>query len=254
MQTEQVAKHKNPRQAWLVKPIVPWRIRDIVVILAITAAVPIALALFWYGLKHLPLPLGISTTVNNKQIVEAIIDLATLATEFGLLYWLVKKYHAPRQTLGLNSFSWWRFLFFVGAGLILLTTSVILIFSLIVWLVPSFNADQAQNNALTYGSSGVGLWLSFVAAVVVAPIVEELYFRGVILPVFMRRFGTFFGILLTSVLFALLHFQPNVVVYTFILAIILAIIRLRLKSVIPSMLLHAFNNLIAFSIIAGWLH
>ncbi len=252
MQAEAGVKKK--RQPWLPMPEVPWRIRDVVMVLAVTILVPIVLAIAWFGLKHLPLPTPLLNGINNKQLVEAIIDLATLATEFCLLFWLVKKYHATRQTLGLNGFSWWRFALFVVGGLLILTTSVILIFSLVVWLVPSFNADQAQNNALTYGNSGVGLWLSFAAAVVVAPIVEELYFRGLILPVLMRRFGTFFGIFLTSLVFALLHFQPNVVIYTFILAIILAIIRLRLKSVIPSMLLHAFNNLIAFSIIAGWLH
>lgn len=244
---------KKNRSPWLSRPEVPWRIRDIAFVLIITILVPISFALVWFGLKHLPLPSYVLAVINNKELVEALIDLVTLATEFGLLYWLVKKYHATRQTLGLNGFSWARFIFFVIGGLILLTTSVIVIFSLIVWLVPSFNADQAQNNALTYGSSGVGLWLSFAAAVIVAPVVEELYFRGLILPVLMRRFGTLFAIFLTSLLFALLHFQPNVVIYTFILAIILAVVRLRLKSVIPSMLLHALNNLIAFSIIAGWL-
>lgn len=254
MQSTTAAKTKKTRQPWLTKPEVPWRIRDVAYVLIITILVPIILALVWFCLKHLPLPPSVLNLVNNRQLVEAVIDLATLATELGLLYWLVKKYHATRQTLGLNGFSWWRFILFVIGGLLILTTSVILIFSLVVWLVPSFNADQAQSNALTYGSSGVGLWLSFIAAVVVAPFVEELYFRGLILPVLMRRFGTALGILGTSLLFALLHFQPNVVIYTFILAIILAIIRLRLKSVIPSMLLHALNNLIAFSIIAGWLH
>jgi len=252
MQAEVPVKPK--RQPWLPKPEVPWRIRDIGIVLGVTIFVPVFLAIVWFGLKHLVLPTQVLSVINNKQLVEAIIDLATLTTEFWLLFWLVKKYHASRQTLGLNGFSWWRFLLFVVGGLLILTTSVILIFSLVVWLVPSFNADQAQSNALTYGNSGVGLWLSFAAAVIVAPFVEELYFRGLILPVLMRRFGTFFGIFLTSLLFALLHFQPNVVIYTFILAIILAIIRLRLKSVIPSMLLHSLNNLIAFSIIAGWLH
>ncbi len=244
---------RSKRQPWLPRPEVPWRIRDVIIVLAITALVPFTLALLWFGLKHLPLPAEAMKLLTNTQAVESVIDILTLVVEFGLLYWIVKKYHASRKELGLNGFSWWRFILFVIGGLFLLTASVILIFSIVVWLVPSFNADQAQSNALTYGSNGVGLWLSFVAAVIIAPVVEELYFRGLILPVFMRRFGTLFGIILTSLLFALLHFQPNVVIYTFILAILLAVTRLRLKSVIPSIVLHAINNLIAFSIIAGWI-
>lgn len=245
---------KKQRMIWLEKPVVPWRIRDVGLVLLVTILTPVFVIILIQLLQGLGLPSSINNIVKNDQITGAIVELSTLAAELGMLAWLLHKYHANLKTLGFQKFSIWRFALWVLTTLVILSISVTVIFTLVTWLVPSFDANEAQDVALQYGSGGLGLWLSFVAAVLVAPIVEELYFRGMILPVFMRRFGTFFGIFTTSLLFALLHFQPNVVLYTFVLAILLAIVRLRLKSIIPSMLLHGINNLIAFSLVAGWLH
>jgi membrane protease YdiL (CAAX protease family) len=248
----QEGNKKKVKKPWLEKPSVPWRIRDVGLVLLFTIAVPLVLSVIWILLsKYFGNKIGF---LQNQTLGDGLIEIATLITEISLVIWLLKKYHAKISTLGLNNFSWWRFILWVIGGILFLSISVILIFSLVQWLVPSFDANEAQDVALQYGANGVGLWLSFIAAVIIAPIVEEIYFRGLILPVLMRRFGAFFGILTTSILFALMHFQPNVVLYTFVLAILLAIVRLRLKSVIPSMLLHAINNFIAFSIIVGWLH
>jgi len=252
IKTEQPTVKK--RKVWLEKPAVPWRIRDVGFVLLITVLVPVVLAVIIKALQAVTLPAFLHSIIGNERIAGAIIDLAALSTEISLIVWILRKYHTNLKALGLQGFSVWRFILWVLAALVFLSVSVTIIFALVSWLVPSFDANQTQDVALQYGSGGVGLWLSFTAAVIIAPIVEELYFRGLILPVLMRRFGTFFGIFITSLLFALLHFQANVVLYTFVLAILLAVVRLRLKSVIPSMLLHGLNNLIAFSIIAGWLH
>jgi membrane protease YdiL (CAAX protease family) len=253
-QINEVAQPSKPRQPWLETPSVPWRIRDVGFVLLMTVLVPVILVICTGLLRHIGLPAPMQNALHNEQIMGDVIDFATLVTEVSLVVWILKKYHTNLKALGVQKFSVWRFALWVLGALVFLIVSITIIFTLVAWLVPSFNANQSQDVAFEYGRSGAGLWLSFVSAVVIAPIVEEIYFRGLILPVLMRRFGVVIGIFGTSLLFALLHFQPNVVLYTFVLAIILAIVRLRLKSVIPSMLLHAINNFIAFSIIAGWIH
>jgi membrane protease YdiL (CAAX protease family) len=63
-------------------------------------------------------------------------------------------------------------------------------------------ADKAQ------ASSTIGILL-FVAVVVIgAPIAEEIFFRGLALRAFAKRWGPAVGLLASSVLFGLTHFQP----------------------------------------------
>ena len=83
--------------------------------------------------------------------------------------------------------------------------------------------------------------------VIIAPVIEEIYFRGLMLPAVTKRFGWGMGVIISSSLFAVLHMQANVMVYTFILGVFLCFMYIRLKSIIPGILLHAINNSIAFA-------
>lgn len=78
-----------------------------------------------------------------------------------------------------------------------------------------------------------------------APIIEEIYFRGFLLPAFSKH-SFLFGALISSLFFGLLHFQLNVAIYTFILGMFLAYMYYRLGSIVPGIILHMGNNLIAF--------
>jgi membrane protease YdiL (CAAX protease family) len=89
-----------------------------------------------------------------------------------------------------------------------------------------------------------------VAVVVMAPIVEELAFRGVMLRIFMRRWGFAVAAAITSLLFGLLHFEqaggPSA---SAVLAITLAVFGYlqatlvrRTARLAPAMLVHALNN------------
>ena len=55
---------------------------------------------------------------------------------------------------------------------------------------------------------GIPLWLRvllMLTAVITAPLAEELLFRGILLPVLLKHWGTVVAILLSSALFAVLH-------------------------------------------------
>ncbi len=93
---------------------------------------------------------------------------------------------------------------------------------------------------------GIELGLIFVALVVVAPIVEEIIFRGFMFCAYHRRFGAFFGAILVSVLFGLAHGQLSVGLDTFALSMFLCYVRIKGDSLWPPILLHAFKNFVAF--------
>lgn len=87
-------------------------------------------------------------------------------------------------------------------------------------------------------------------AVSVAPLVEELLFRGVLLSALLQRWGSGAAILLSSLLFALLHvpglnWQLIALPDLLLLALALAWLRLRSGSIWPGVLAHGTYNLMA---------
>ena len=59
----------------------------------------------------------------------------------------------------------------------------------------------------------------FVSAVVVAPLAEELIFRGVLFPAVLKRKSWFFAAMLTGCIFSLIHFHPPSFLSIFMLSL-----------------------------------
>jgi membrane protease YdiL (CAAX protease family) len=91
----------------------------------------------------------------------------------------------------------------------------------------------------------VQLYLLFLA-VVLAPIAEEILFRGILLRGLQRRFGASAAVFLTSVLFALIHMHLPALAPIFVLSIGLCLACLYTRSLLIPILMHALFN--AFSL------
>ena len=85
-----------------------------------------------------------------------------------------------------------------------------------------------------------------VFAVTMAPLMEELFFRGFLYPVLARRLGMFGGILLTSVAFGFLHGAQLkyswAVLVIFLVGLALTTVRAVTKSIAASFLVHVGYN------------
>lgn len=96
-----------------------------------------------------------------------------------------------------------------------------------------------------------------LAAVLVAPLVEELFFRGVLLGALWRHTQLkWFSIVLSSVAFGLVHAQPQDVLPLITMGSVLGYIRLRCNSLWPCIVLHVLFNgrTMAFALLAPeWL-
>lgn len=91
-------------------------------------------------------------------------------------------------------------------------------------------------------SGRVSLWGSIVSAVIVAPITEELLFRGVILHGFLRRYPVRVALGASAILFALVHLNPWQFLGAFCLGLVLGWWLLKTRSLLPCILGHALNN------------
>ncbi len=90
----------------------------------------------------------------------------------------------------------------------------------------------------------------FGSAVIIAPFVEEWFYRGMLLPALARRFNPIVGILGSSVLFMLVHIRPIMFPGIFALAVILALMTMKTQRLAPAIVTHmAFNGVTAVSLV-----
>jgi len=83
-------------------------------------------------------------------------------------------------------------------------------------------------------------FFQFLLLVIIAPICEEIFYRGFIFPVIRNRTGILIGIVLTSLFFALVHVQSFMVLFS--LSVALCFLYEKNRSLIPPILVHAFYN------------
>jgi membrane protease YdiL (CAAX protease family) len=90
--------------------------------------------------------------------------------------------------------------------------------------------------------SDLGIWGEILRIVIIAPVIEELIFRGVIMNGFIRNYSKPGAILYSALLFAMFHLNPWQFPATFFLGIVLGFVRIRTKSVLACILGHAIHN------------
>ena len=87
-----------------------------------------------------------------------------------------------------------------------------------------------------------GIYGAILKVAILAPIVEELIFRGVIMHGLIRNYSKFTAVLVSALLFALFHLNPWQFPATFILGLVLGILMLRTRNIFLCILGHAINN------------
>ena len=110
--------------------------------------------------------------------------------------------------------------------------------------------DDVDNTTVLFAGAGqgVGFLLVTAAVAVVAPLWEEVLFRGLLLRSLQRRLGAVPAVLLSSAGFGALHAQPGrgvtLVLLTGALGVVLALLTLRAGRLGPAIVAHAaFNGL-----------
>jgi uncharacterized protein len=101
--------------------------------------------------------------------------------------------------------------------------------------------------------SNLGVWGGIMRVVIIAPIVEELIFRGVIMSGFIRNYKAAYAIFFSALLFALFHLNPWQFPATFMLGLMLGWLRIRTGSILACIAGHAIHNGIVFLTITYYL-
>lgn len=191
---------------------------------------------------------GISLKQVNPSILEtvlgAVVYVLSIAFVIGLP-WLVRRYRTTRAEIGLHRLLLWREIPMVLVGFVgYIFLSNIL--AHVAALLPFYDANQVQDTGFGHLSQNYEYLLAFVTLVLIAPFAEETLFRGYLLGKLRKYVPLWVAILITSLLFAIVHFQFNVGVDVFALSIMLCLLRVYSGSLWPSILLHMTKNCIAY--------
>ncbi|MCM1132023.1 MAG: CPBP family intramembrane metalloprotease [Ruminococcus flavefaciens] len=124
--------------------------------------------------------------------------------------------------------------------------------ALFLWVVAIYASTAINDILAKYGydsyvdNSGVGQTalgtvIMTLYTCVIAPITEELFFRGMLLKVFSRA-NQRFAIFATAIFFGLAHGNIPQFLLAFLLGILLAHITMKHSSIIPAVIVHIFVN------------
>lgn len=91
---------------------------------------------------------------------------------------------------------------------------------------------------------GMDIYTTVFATVFLAPVIEELLFRGVLWSILQENKGTVTAVIVTTVYFVFLHLTLNNVFSAVLIGICGSMFILFTGSIIPSIVIHLLNNLL----------
>lgn len=198
-----------------------------------------------YGLQAL----GINISAESPSAITffaAAVYAITLILVIVIPYRFFNRARVSKKTLGIARLpSWLDIALTLPAAFVYLLTTALLV-TLVSTLFPAFNPEQVQDIGFTNLTQQSEYLLAFVTLIILAPLAEELLFRGYLYGKLRTIVGFLPSVLLTSLLFGAAHMQWNLAVDTFALSLVLCSLREMTGSIWAGVLLHMLKNGVAF--------
>jgi membrane protease YdiL (CAAX protease family) len=191
---------------------------------------------------------------RHTQTVKTLLNAAgSLILALPVIYLGIPLGIVSVEKLGLDRFLWWWFPASLGLAiaLILLNAGIALLYQRI------FKIDEKRlvsHERTSYFDKMAKSPRSFSAMIVfggvIAPVCEELYFRGLLLSWFLAFFNPWVGIVATSAIFALAHFDSAGVMVTGLIdGVAFSLLFVATGSIWVPIIVHIFNNSIGLALL-----
>lgn len=179
--------------------------------------------------------------------VNILIGVMTLL----VMAFFIRRSGGKYKQLGFQKFSLFsksnlKKLFGVFGTYIVVST---LAFMLMGLFVNEATLEQTQDTGYNSVAGWGELLPVFLGLTIVAPVVEELLFRGFMFKGLRKKLTFWPSAIISSLLFAVLHLQLNVGVNVFFMALGACWLLEKTGSIYSSLALHMLKNLIAFALI-----
>ena len=147
---------------------------------------------------------------------------------------------------------WNRFISLKQVGLILIAVispficlNLMNLTGIVEWIAQKTDSSIFQDSVeqLRTGSLSVKLALA-ISAVICAPFIEELVFRGYLYPLLKKFTGPVFSCIMTSLLFGIVHMNLIMLIPLSLMGVLLVLVYERTKSIWAPITVHIIFNLI----------
>lgn len=195
------------------------------------------------------LPAGVRLTLAVGVV------LAVMLAFYGLLAWLAARpalrARVPlRDALALRRPPWGRTLGF-GALLYLVAVGVNGLYWTVLRLVFDIDPERVSPVMRMSQQSPLLVYVLVPVLVLVAPFVEEMVFRGVVLSALAEKTSTWWALLVSSALFGIVHLDPVMVFPTAVLGLAMGVLFVETRSLWSAVAMHGFINGIAVAAALG---
>jgi len=227
-----------------VEAVVPWRVRDAALTFALGLGVVALLFAGALGLVALQGGSGDAPAQVPAALAAAATCVFYLTILAGMWLLVVRRYRVRWGDLGLTAPRSASLLpvlvlvvlFAIGSTLILVVAT------LVVDLLGSPTYVAPEDGLLSHGAGGAVFVVGVLTSLLLAPVAEELFFRGVLYQVWRQRAGKVAATAASALLFMLVHARSAVAPELFLLGVVLAMAFERTGSLYPSMCVHAAYN------------
>ena len=183
-------------------------------------------------------------------VCNATIYALTLFLTIWIPVKFFKKKRPTREELGIKGLPTWSDIGLAPVGFVVYLILAMILVALFQFL-PFFDPEQTQELGYEALNNGFNRVVAFFALCIVAPVAEELIFRGwlyaklrTIIPG--KHLSLFLSILIVSIFFGIMHGQWNVGVNVFAMSIVLCALREITGTVYSGIILHVIKNTVAF--------
>ena len=180
-----------------------------------------------------------------QTILAMIVYALTISIVVGVPY-LWKRHTVSLQTLGLTKLPTWTDIGLAPLTYVIYVIVLATVLAMVANWLPSGSLDQVQDVGFQSFGSRTDNILAFLTLVVLSPIAEEVLFRGYLYGKLKRYVPVLVAAIVTSLLFALVHFQLNVGIDVFILSMFLCGLRSLTGSIWAGILVHMIKNGVAY--------
>ena len=220
-------------------PVAKWRVRDVIYafLAGIAGSILVTTAVIAVGAEPLdPVPFSLIFAGQFAGSMAVIVVLSrrngsgSLAADTGFV---------------LRLKDWWG----VPAGMALQIAIALVTAPLVFWLFGDDPPEQGVSEIADASETLMEQLLIVVSVAVLAPIIEEIIFRGMLLNVLSRSFAKWPSILISAGVFAGVHLvDPNAIAVIpglFVLGVVLGWVALRRGDLSLAIALHSGINLLA---------
>jgi len=224
-----------------------WNLKDFWLFSFVYLAIQFFVVLAYYYEENINYYFDLTSSYVDETIAELDIDVAN-----GMLVYIALLFIA---TLFFLNKTKWRYVLNTNLGffrMIAMSIGFVVFNAILLKILGSFidltdmtSLIKALNARVEIKAilSEYGLLTSILFVALIAPLYEEVIFRGIVLSATRKRLCFAWANVIQAFFFALIHFNMNLFIFYFIFGIVTGLMVKKTKGLLTGFFFHAINNL-----------